>query len=131
MGEELGGSGPGGKGGWGVAGAPAPWARMARNSLKGQAMPKAIWNGAVLAESDRTEVVEGNQYFPPDAVKREYFKPSATHTTCPWKGVASYYDVVVNGESNRDAAWYYPEPKEAARNIKGYVAFWRGVKVES
>ena len=94
-------------------------------------MPKAIWNGAVLAESDRTEVVEGNQYFPPDAVKREYLKPSATHTTCPWKGVASYYEVVVNGESNRDAAWYYPEPKEAARNIKGYVAFWRGVKVEA
>ena len=94
-------------------------------------MPRASWNGVVLAESDRCEVVEGNQYFPPDAVKREYFKPSATHTTCPWKGVASYYDVVVNGETNRDAAWYYPEPKEAARNIKGYVAFWRGVKVES
>ena len=93
-------------------------------------MPKATWNGTVLAESDRTEVVEGNQYFPPDAVGREYLKPSATHTTCPWKGVASYYDVVVNGETNRDAAWYYPEPKEAARNIKGYVAFWRGVKVE-
>ena len=94
-------------------------------------MPRATWNGAVLAESDRCEVVEGNQYFPPDAVKREYFKPSATHTTCPWKGVASYYDVLVDGETNRDAAWYYPEPKEAARNIKGYVAFWRGVKVES
>jgi len=94
-------------------------------------MPKAIWNGVVLAESDRCEVVEGNQYFPPDAVKREYFKPSATHTTCPWKGVASYYDVVVDGETNRDAAWYYPEPKEAARNIKDYVAFWRGVRVES
>jgi len=94
-------------------------------------MPKAIWSGVVLAESDRCEVVEGNQYFPPDAVKREYFKPSATHTTCPWKGVASYYDVLVDGETNRDAAWYYPEPKEAARNIKGYVAFWRGVKVES
>ena len=94
-------------------------------------MPKAIWNGVVLAESDRCEVVEGNQYFPPDAVKREYFKPSATHTTCPWKGVASYYDVLVDGETNRDAAWYYPEPKEAARNIKDYVAFWRGVRVES
>src|SRR5436190_6029459 len=99
--------------------------------LSERPMPKAIWNGAVLAESDRCEVVEGNQYFPPDAVKREYFKPSATHTTCPWKGVASYYDVLVDGETNRDAAWYYPEPKEAARNIKGYVAFWRGVKVES
>ena len=94
-------------------------------------MPKAIWNGAVLAESDRCEVVEGNQYFPPDAVRREYLKPSATHTTCPWKGVASYYDVMVNGETNRDAAWYYPEPKAAARNITGYVAFWRGVKVEA
>ena len=93
-------------------------------------MPRALWNGTVLAESDRCEVVEGNQYFPLDAVKREYLKPSATHTTCPWKGNASYYDVVVNGESNRDAAWYYPEPKEAARNIKGHVAFWRGVKVE-
>ncbi len=94
-------------------------------------MPRAIWKGAVLAESERTEVVEGNQYFPPDAVRREYLKPSATHTTCPWKGVASYYDVVVNGETNRDAAWYYPEPKAAAQNIKGYVAFWRGVKVEA
>ena len=94
-------------------------------------MPKATWNGTVLAESDRTEVVEGNQYFPPDAVKREYLKPSATHTTCPWKGIASYYDVVVNGETNHDAAWYYPEPTEAARNIKNHVAFWRGVKVET
>ena len=94
-------------------------------------MTKATWNGAVVAESNRTEVVEGNQYFPPDAVKREYLKPSTTHTTCPWKGVASYYDVVVNGETNRDAAWYYPEPKEAARNIKDHVAFWHGVKVET
>jgi uncharacterized protein (DUF427 family) len=93
-------------------------------------MPKAIWNGAVLAESDRCEVVEGNPYFPPDAVRREYLKPSTTHTTCPWKGIASYYDVVVNGETNRDAAWYYPEPKDAARSLRGYVAFWRGVKVE-
>jgi len=94
-------------------------------------MAKATWNGAVVAESNRTEVVEGNQYFPPDAVKREYLKPSTTHTTCPWKGVASYYDVVVNGETNRDAAWYYPEPKEAAGNIKDHVAFWHGVKVET
>ena len=94
-------------------------------------MPRAVWNGTILAESDRCVAVEGNQYFPPDAVKREHLKPSATHTTCPWKGVASYYDVVVNGETNRDAAWYYPEPKEAARNITGYVAFWRGVRVES
>ncbi len=94
-------------------------------------MPKAVWNGAVLAESDQCEVVEGNQYFPPDAINQDYFQPSDTHTTCPWKGVASYYTVVVDGQENKDAAWYYPEPKDAAKNIKGYVAFWRGVKVES
>jgi len=93
-------------------------------------MPRAIWNGTVLAESDQTVVVEGNQYFPPDAINRDYFQQSQTHTTCPWKGLASYYDVVVEGQVNRDAAWYYPEPKEAARNIAGYVAFWRGVQVE-
>ena len=91
---------------------------------------KAIWRDAVLAESDKTEVVEGNHYFPPDAINREYFSESQTHTTCPWKGEASYYDVVVNGEVNRDAAWYYPEPKPAASNIKDHVAFWRGVTVE-
>ena len=94
-------------------------------------MPKATWNGTVLAESERCEVVEGNQYFPPEAVKRTYLKESATHTTCGWKGVASYYDVVVDGKTNKDAAWYYPEPKDAARNITGYVAFWRGVTVEA
>ena len=93
-------------------------------------MTKAIWNGAVLAESDRCEVVEGNQYFPEDALNPEYFKPSNTHTTCGWKGVASYYSIEVNGETNKDAAWYYPEPKDAAKQIKGYVAFWRGVKVQ-
>jgi uncharacterized protein (DUF427 family) len=93
-------------------------------------MAKAIWKGAVLAESDRTVEVEGNQYFPLDAVRREYLRESATHTTCPWKGVASYYDVVVDGQVNRDAAWYYPQPKEAARQIGGHVAFWRGVRVE-
>jgi uncharacterized protein (DUF427 family) len=93
-------------------------------------MPKATWNGTVLAESDRCEIVEGNQYFPPDAVKRGFLKESATHTTCGWKGVASYYDVVVDGQTNKDAAWYYPEPKDAAKNITGYVAFWRGVTVE-
>ncbi|HET9532799.1 MAG TPA: DUF427 domain-containing protein [Blastocatellia bacterium] len=91
---------------------------------------KAIWRDAVLAESDKTEVVEGNHYFPPDAINREYFSESQTHTTCPWKGEASYYDVVVNGEVNRDAAWYYPEPKPAASNIKDHIAFWRGVTVE-
>ena len=93
-------------------------------------MPKATWNGTVIAESDRTKVVEGNQYFPPDAVRREHLRESSTHTTCPWKGVASYYDVVVDGEVNRDAAWYYPEPSAAAREIKDHVAFWRGVRVE-
>jgi uncharacterized protein (DUF427 family) len=91
---------------------------------------KATWNGAVLAESDNTVVVEGNQYFPADAINKEYFQESHTHTTCPWKGEASYYDVVVNGEVNKDAAWYYPQAKEAAANIQNYVAFWKGVKVE-
>jgi uncharacterized protein (DUF427 family) len=90
---------------------------------------KAIWNGEVLAESDDTRVVEGNHYFPADALRREFFRPSDTHTTCPWKGVASYYDVVVDGAVNRDAAWTYPDPKDAAREIAGRVAFWRGVEV--
>lgn len=93
-------------------------------------MPKATWNGTVLAESDRTEVVEGNHYFPPDAIHKEYFKESNTHTTCPWKGVASYYSVEVDGKENKDAAWYYPTAKEKAKNIEGYIAFWKGVKVE-
>jgi uncharacterized protein (DUF427 family) len=84
----------------------------------------------VLAESDRTEVVEGNHYFPGESLNRQYVEPSATHTTCPWKGEASYYDVVVNGERNHDAAWYYPDPKPAARQIEGRVAFWRGVRIE-
>ncbi|MFQ5899551.1 MAG: DUF427 domain-containing protein [Candidatus Methylomirabilia bacterium] len=94
-------------------------------------MPKAIWKGAVLAESEGGVVVEGNYYFPPDSINSQYFSASDTHTTCPWKGVASYYDIVVEGEVNNDAAWYYPSPKEAAQHIKGSVAFWRGVKVES
>ena len=94
-------------------------------------MPKAIWNGAVIAESDRCVVVEGNQYFPADAVRREYLRPSETHTTCPWKGVASYYDVVVGGKSNKDAAWYYPQPKDAAKEIRDHVAFWRGVEIQT
>ena len=93
-------------------------------------MPRAIWNGTVIAQSDRCEVVEGNPYFPPDAVKREYLRDSPTHTVCGWKGTANYYDVVVDGEANHDAAWHYPEPKPAAHNIKGYVAFWKGVKIE-
>jgi uncharacterized protein (DUF427 family) len=90
---------------------------------------KASWNGATIAESDKTIVVEGNHYFPPDAVKQEFLQSSNTHTICPWKGEASYYDVVVNGDVNKDAAWYYPETKPAAAEIKGYVAFWRGVSV--
>ncbi len=91
---------------------------------------KAIWNGAVLAESDDTVVVEGNHYFPAEAVKHEHFRESSTHTICPWKGEASYYDVVVEDRVNRDAAWYYPQPKEAARQIANRVAFWRGVTVK-
>lgn len=93
-------------------------------------MAKAMWEGAVVAESTQTIEVEGNQYFPPDAVKREYFKPSAYHTTCPWKGLASYYDLEVEGKRNTNAAWYYPEPKPAAKQIKDYVAFWKGVRIE-
>ena len=90
---------------------------------------KAIWNKVKLAESDKTIVVEGNHYFPPESVNKQCFEESATHTTCPWKGVASYFDVVVDGQNNADAAWYYPEPKEAASEIKNYVAFWKGVEV--
>jgi uncharacterized protein (DUF427 family) len=90
---------------------------------------KAIWNGTVLAVSDDTVVVEGNHYFPPDALRREHFRESDHHTTCPWKGEASYYTVAVDGETNENAAWYYPEPKEAAAQIKDHVAFWRGVEV--
>ena len=94
-------------------------------------MPKAIWNGSVLAESDRCEIVEGNQYFPPDAINRAFFRDSTTHTECSWKGTASYFDVIVDGKTNKDAAWYYPSPKDAARQIKDYVAFWRGVEILS
>jgi uncharacterized protein (DUF427 family) len=93
-------------------------------------MAKASWKGAVVAESDHVEIVENNVYFPPDAVKRELLRESATHTTCPWKGLASYYDVVVGDAVNKDAAWYYPAPSDAAKQITGYVAFWRGVAVE-
>ncbi len=92
-------------------------------------MPKATWNGTVIAESDATVVVEGNHYFPAEAIKAEYFKPSATHTECGWKGTASYYTLDVSGKQNPDAAWYYPTPKDAAKNITGYVAFWKGVSV--
>jgi len=93
-------------------------------------MAKATWEGAVLAEADAGEVVEGNYYFPADSLNREYFENSDETSTCPWKGKASYYDVVVDGKRNPGAAWYYPEPKPAAKQIKDMVAFWRGVQVE-
>jgi uncharacterized protein (DUF427 family) len=92
---------------------------------------KATWNHEVIAESDDTIVVENNHYFPLDSVNKDYLIESATHTTCPWKGEASYYTLEVDGRSNPDAAWYYPKPKEAAKNIKNYIAFWKGVKVEA
>lgn len=91
---------------------------------------KAIWNGKVLAESSNTKIIEGNHYFPSDSVNREYLKSSDTHTTCPWKGKASYYNVEVDGQLNKDAAWFYPEPKKMANEIENYVAFWKGVSVE-
>jgi uncharacterized protein (DUF427 family) len=90
---------------------------------------RAIWNGVTIAESDDTVVVEGNHYFPASAVKQECLQPSTTHTTCGWKGIASYHDVVAGGQVNKDAAWYYPDPKTAADNIKGRIAFWKGVTV--
>jgi uncharacterized protein (DUF427 family) len=91
---------------------------------------QAAWNGAVLAESDRTVIVEGNHYFPPEDVNTRYFESSSKHSVCPWKGTASYYDLVIDGERNRAAAWYYPNPSRAAAEIKDHVAFWHGVKVK-
>ncbi len=93
-------------------------------------MARAIWEGAVLAESDDGVVVEGNYYFPPDSLNQAHFEPNDNTSVCPWKGTASYYDVIVGEKRNADAAWYYPEPKEAAAQIKGHVAFWRGVEIE-
>ena len=93
-------------------------------------MPRATWNGVVLAESDQGVVVEGNYYFPPESVNMEFFRSSQTHTTCHWKGLASYYDLVVDGQTSKDGAWYYADPSEAAKSIRDYIAFWRGVKVE-
>ncbi len=93
-------------------------------------MPRAVWNEVVLAESNRCIEIEGNQYFPPDSINREYFRESDHHTWCPWKGEASYYHIVVGDKENSNAAWYYPNPKEAAKEIKNYTAFWRGVQVE-
>jgi uncharacterized protein (DUF427 family) len=92
---------------------------------------KATWNGAVLAESNQTVVVEGNHYFPVAAVKQEHLSDSMTHTVCHWKGTASYYDVVVDGQTNPDAAWYYQTPSDAAKEIEGHIAFWRGVRVDA
>ncbi len=91
---------------------------------------RAVWNGTVLAESDRTVVVDGNHYFPSEDVKAEYLEPSTKHTVCPWKGTASYYDAVVGDDRNRDAAWYYPDPGRQAARLKDHVAFWHGVKVK-
>jgi uncharacterized protein (DUF427 family) len=90
---------------------------------------KALWNNAIIAESDDTIVVENNHYFPAESIKKEYFKASTTHSNCPWKGVASYYTLDVNGKENKDAAWYYPEISELAKQIKGFVAFWKGVEI--
>lgn len=90
---------------------------------------RALWNGQVIAQSDDTVVVEGNHYFPADSVREDFLRPSATHSTCPWKGEASYHSLLVNGQENKDAAWFYPEPKEAARQIAGRVAFWKGVEI--
>ncbi len=93
-------------------------------------MKKAIWNGVTVAESDKTIEVEGNHYFPHDSINKALFKPSPTHTTCGWKGLASYYTLEVEGKKNPDAAWFYSDPKEAAKNIKNYVAFWKGVIIQ-
>lgn len=93
-------------------------------------MPKATWENKLLAESNQCVVVEGNQYFPPDSINREFFVPSDHTSVCPWKGIAHYYHVEVNGKRNANAAWYYPEPKDAAKEIQGRVAFWRGVRVD-
>ena len=90
---------------------------------------KAIWNNKIVAESDDTIVVENNHYFPPTSVNYKFLEKSSKHTTCHWKGIASYYTIIVNGKQNIDAAWYYPEPKEKAKNIKDYIAFWRGVEI--
>lgn len=94
-------------------------------------MAKALWNETVIAQSEATIVVEGNHYFPPDSVKRDYLRESDTHTRCSWKGTASYYSIEVAGKRNKDAAWFYPDPKEGAAQIRNYVAFWRGVQIES
>jgi uncharacterized protein (DUF427 family) len=97
---------------------------------RGTCLAKALWNGAVIAQSDRSVMMEGNVYFPNDSLKQEYLRPSETHTVCPWKGTASYRHLEVDGTRNLDAAWYYPEPSAAAQEIKKHVAFWKGVRIE-
>lgn len=92
-------------------------------------MTVATWNGTVIAESDKTVVIEGNHYFPADSVKKQYLRPSTTTSHCPWKGLANYYSLIVDGKTNQDAAWYYAEPSAAAAAIRGYIAFWKGVDV--
>lgn len=94
-------------------------------------MTTAQWNGTIIAQSDRTTEIEGNHYFPPDSVDSQFLQASDSHSSCPWKGLASYYNIEVNGKINKDAAWYYPEPKAAASEIKGYIAFWKGVTVST
>jgi len=117
-----------------VAAATFARVRASANVLKieveRRAMAKAVWNGKTIAESETYETVEGNVYFPESAVNREYLRPSSTTSTCPWKGQARYYSLLVDGQENQDAAWYYPNPNPAARNIKNQIAFWRGVEVE-
>lgn len=93
-------------------------------------MPQATWNGTVIAETENFETVEGNVYFPPESIKQEYFQKCDTTTVCGWKGTANYYDIVVDGQTNAGAAWYYADPKPEAKNIAGYVAFWKGVEVK-
>ena len=100
-----------------------------QQTLRETNMPKAVWNGAIIAQTERFETVEGNIYFPAEALDMQYFRASEHHTTCNWKGEASYYDIVVGDQRNKDAAWYYPAPKPAASNIAGHVAFWRCVRV--
>jgi uncharacterized protein (DUF427 family) len=97
--------------------------------IKGEKI-KAIWKNKIIAESDKYEIVEGNHYFPPESVKKQYLKKSNTHTTCPWKGLAHYYDIEIDGDVNKDAAWYYPDPKSGAKKIKDYIAFWKGVEIK-
>lgn len=106
-------------------------ASLLQTYQQGERVATATWNGAVIAQSDETIIVEGNHYFPPESVDPTLLKASKQHTRCPWKGTADYYDVVVEGSVNKGAAWFYPSPKPAASDIKNYIAFWRGVRVSA